>query len=667
MPIGGALVGSARVLLRVDNDKFNRDLRTSGRHFQRTTRDMERQAKRTHSVLGRSFKGLAGILGGVGVGLGLSAGIRSVFQEMLEGQKVAAQTDAVLKSTGGVANVTAKHVGVLADQLLRKTGIDDEAIKSTENLLLTFTKIRNETGKGNDIFDQATKATVDLSVALDQDLKSSAIQVGKALNDPEKGLTALRRVGVAFTNDQQKLVKHLVKTGQTLKAQKLILAELNKEFGGSAAARGRTLAGQWSALREEAKNLGAELARGVLPQLRQAVIWLRRQLNMFRQNRGQAGQLRRTLTGVARNLRSIAVFANRVAKAFGGWVPVLKALAIFLLIRRMLLLASAVRAVGAAAFFAASGFGAMGATAAGGAGGGAAGKAKGKVPLIGLNLPTVVGAAVLSIPGAGGARKGPDELQRKYPLLYELVQRAGRGAPTDDEEQAILATLDQKRSLSQQPAARLARAEGLLRKLYASRRGGMSDAASRGGAVAAGRGRAPRRPPSRNPAVANAQAERQAVRAAHKVEDKEDEREEKRRQREREKRAAERERREHRAMAARARVVDQTQQHRWRLLRADARRKNIARATQASASEREREARAMQFEFLTGMQGALNEFGSNIWAAPSVGGGQTATHTWAMVNLLREQNLLIRSMTRTMHHPGAKHARTELAAHFGGF
>jgi acid phosphatase family membrane protein YuiD len=86
---------------------------------------------------------------------------------------VAAQTAAVLKSTGGEANVTAKHVSNLATAISRKTGIDDEAIQSGENLLLTFTKIRNEAGKGNDVFDQATRITNDMSVALGQDLKSS--------------------------------------------------------------------------------------------------------------------------------------------------------------------------------------------------------------------------------------------------------------------------------------------------------------------------------------------------------------------------------------------------------------------------------------------------------------------------------------------------------------
>ena len=163
---------------------------------------------------------------------------------MGEAQKVAAQTNAVLKSTGKAAHVSAKQVEDMAESLMTMSGVDDELIQQGENLLLTFKNIRNETGRGNDIFDQATKAMLDMSVALGQDATSSAIQLGKALNDPVKGVTALRRVGVSFTAAQIKQIKTLVATGKTLQAQKLILRELNQEFGGSREGSRRNPAGQ---------------------------------------------------------------------------------------------------------------------------------------------------------------------------------------------------------------------------------------------------------------------------------------------------------------------------------------------------------------------------------------------------------------------------------------
>jgi hypothetical protein len=150
--------------------------------------------------------------------------------EAREAAKTMAATNAVIKSTGGAAGVTAQHVANLATELSNMAGVDDEAIQGSENLLMTFTQI-----KGTN-FDAATKAVLDLSAATGTDLNSAAIQVGKALNDPVKGITALTRVGVSFTKQQKDQINAMVKAGDVAGAQALILKELGKEFGGAAAA-----------------------------------------------------------------------------------------------------------------------------------------------------------------------------------------------------------------------------------------------------------------------------------------------------------------------------------------------------------------------------------------------------------------------------------------------
>ena len=224
------------------------------------------------------LKGLAkgGALAAGAAGIGaLTAGLKIGIDEFKESQQVTAQTNAVLKSTGKAAGVTAKQVDDLATSLMKKSGIDDEAIKSGENLLLTFTNVRNEAGKGNDIFNQATATMTDMSVALGQDMKSSATQLGKALNDPIKGITALSRVGVTFTEGQKKQIKALTESGDRMGAQKIILKELNKEFGGSAAAAGKTLPGQLNILKESFSNLAGELVGKLVPVLQKAIGWLR--------------------------------------------------------------------------------------------------------------------------------------------------------------------------------------------------------------------------------------------------------------------------------------------------------------------------------------------------------------------------------------------------------
>lgn len=217
---------------------------------------------------GKRMKGMgkAALLAGGAAGLGALVSVTKMgIDELAESSKVSAQTTAAIKSTGGAAGVTAKQVEDYAGALSEKTGMDDEAIQSGENLLLTFTNVQNQVGKGNDIFNQATNIMADMSQALGQDTKSSAIQLGKALNDPIKGITALGRVGVSFTEGQKKTIKTMVKNGDTMGAQKLILKELNKEFGGSAKAYGDTMPGQVSKLQNSFGNLAGEILGVLVP------------------------------------------------------------------------------------------------------------------------------------------------------------------------------------------------------------------------------------------------------------------------------------------------------------------------------------------------------------------------------------------------------------------
>ena len=217
------------------------------------------------SKLGGIFKtaagtalGFAGALGGIAV---LKGGFNAIIGGAIESQKVMAQTEAVIKSTGGAAGFSSKQIADMATDLSKIVPIDDEVIQSAENMLLTFTSI------GKDVFPQATKTVLDMSIALGQDTKDSAIQLGKALNDPITGVTALRRVGVQFTDSQQEMIKGLVESGDLMGAQKLILQELQVEFGGSAEAAGKTFGGQLTILKTKLGNVAEDIGANLLPQL----------------------------------------------------------------------------------------------------------------------------------------------------------------------------------------------------------------------------------------------------------------------------------------------------------------------------------------------------------------------------------------------------------------
>jgi len=177
---------------------------------------------------------------------------------------VIAQTEAVVKSTGMAAGLTAQQMAQMAQNMSATSGnsiFSDDAILGATNVLATFTEIKGTSFKG------ATQAILDISQAMGTDLQSSAVQVGKALNDPVAGISALSRVGVTFSEDQKALIQSMVDVGDVAGAQQVILAELGKEFGGSAAAAVDTFAGQQIVLAEQFANVQQSLGESLLPVL----------------------------------------------------------------------------------------------------------------------------------------------------------------------------------------------------------------------------------------------------------------------------------------------------------------------------------------------------------------------------------------------------------------
>jgi hypothetical protein len=215
--------------------------------------------------LGRNFAIAGAALAG-GVAL-----IGKSLRDAADSQRVFAQTEAVLKSTGTTANGTAKDIQALAASLQKSTAFNDEAILAGQNLLLTFKGVRNEAGKGNDIFNQASQTMLDFARATNTDASSAAIKLGKALQDPTRGVTALRKSGVDFTKDQMEMIKSLQESGDLMSAQKIVLAELQAQFGGSAAAYAQTFAGQVESLNNELNDLSEEIGFMVMPAVRDMV------------------------------------------------------------------------------------------------------------------------------------------------------------------------------------------------------------------------------------------------------------------------------------------------------------------------------------------------------------------------------------------------------------
>lgn len=146
-----------------------------------------------------------------------------------------AQVDAAIASMGNQAKLSGDELSKFADQLELKSLFDaDEILKKSTANLLTFGNVAGEN------FKLAQQAAVDLATRMEGDLQGATLMIGKALNDPIKGLTALSRAGIQFTDQQKEQIKAMQEAGNVAGAQAIMLAELNKQFGGAAEAAAKT-------------------------------------------------------------------------------------------------------------------------------------------------------------------------------------------------------------------------------------------------------------------------------------------------------------------------------------------------------------------------------------------------------------------------------------------
>ncbi len=203
-----------------------------------------------------------------------SAGVAALFRGTLDAYDLQARAEAkvaqAIKATGGAAGFTAEELYSQASALQRLTRFGDEDILN--KVTAQFLTFKNVTG---DVFKGAQMAALDLSTVLDGDLQSASIMLGKALNDPATGLSALSRAGVTFSEEQKDVIKALSETGQIARAQQLILDEIASAYGGQASAAAEVGAGivdqwrnTWGDVKEVVGSVLIDALKAILPTLK---------------------------------------------------------------------------------------------------------------------------------------------------------------------------------------------------------------------------------------------------------------------------------------------------------------------------------------------------------------------------------------------------------------
>lgn len=216
------LLGSLLVRLGLESGAFKSGLDASTKQF--------KQAQKQFEKIGASMADVGKKMT-LGITLPMAAMAGQAIAGAKDQAKAMAQVEAALTSMGAVSGKTADELAKTADAMEMKSLFDADVIltKVTANLL-TFGNV------AGDVFDRAQQSAIDMAQRMGSDPQGAAIMLGKALNDPIKGITALTRVGVQFTAAQKAQIEAFTKTGQVARAQGIILGEVERQFAGAAEA-----------------------------------------------------------------------------------------------------------------------------------------------------------------------------------------------------------------------------------------------------------------------------------------------------------------------------------------------------------------------------------------------------------------------------------------------
>ena len=318
------------------NFKFGADL--SG--FERAMKKAQKKLKKFGKNIQKTGKSLT-----TGLTLPILALGAASVKAFDEQQKAIAQVEAGLKSTAGTVGFTSKELQKMAADLQKTTLFgDEEILKGATAQLLTFTNI---TGKE---FAKTQKIALDLATRLDGDLKSASIMLGKALNDPVANLSALSRAGIQFSTEQKETIKSLVETNRLADAQTIILAELEKQYGGSAEAAAAAGMGPIKQLQNELSDLSEQIGQRLIPYIKTFVTWIKGLAEKFD---GLSESQKDSIVKWGLILAALGptlIIIGKMATGISALIPIVKSLTAAIAANPSILLAAAFLLAGKAIF-----------------------------------------------------------------------------------------------------------------------------------------------------------------------------------------------------------------------------------------------------------------------------------------------------------------------------
>jgi len=191
--------------------------------------------------------------------LGAVQAMKKIVSLTREQQDAELRLKAALNATGHAAGFNIDQMKEMADAYSKITGKGDEEILKAMSVMSTFKKVTGDT------FKEAIEHSANLSGQFGGDMAQKAMQLGKALNDPLKGIRALRDSGVDFTAQQQAMIKSMVQAGDLAGAQAIIMQELRGQVAGTAEAMGGEMGGSLDRLQNSVGDLAQQFGEVLAP------------------------------------------------------------------------------------------------------------------------------------------------------------------------------------------------------------------------------------------------------------------------------------------------------------------------------------------------------------------------------------------------------------------
>lgn len=229
--------GSLVVSLGLNAAEYILGLTRAEYQTRQAMRSIQKSVDEAKHTMQQFAVGLAAVSGGLLSFHGLISAFEAIKEESTKSQQSILQFNAALQATQGAVGITSDDLEKLAVSIEHATTFDVDDIRNAETALLRF---RDVTG---DTFKQALKLIPDVAVAMGTDLPTAAQKLGRALEDPSRGVRGLRDAGLFLDETQKTIIQHFSELGDKAYGQKLILDELTKSTQGAAAAAGEGLLG----------------------------------------------------------------------------------------------------------------------------------------------------------------------------------------------------------------------------------------------------------------------------------------------------------------------------------------------------------------------------------------------------------------------------------------